>query len=135
MEKHEPGEAEQLLRRALTIYEGLGAMLPRHVAANCLELARLLHFTGRSAEANVLYRRAIATSESGQSEDAANLVLATGGLAALLAHSGDYTGAKLLYERAVTTAAKTFGADHPQTVGLKHQMEGLLLKMADTHLN
>ena len=82
-----------------------------------------------------LYRRAIASYEGGLPENAADLALATGGLASLLEHSGDYTGAKLLYQRAVTTAATALGADHPQTVGLRHQMEGLLFKMADTHLN
>jgi len=133
--KHEPGEAELLIRRALEIYEARKDPLPLHTASTCFELAKLLQFTGRPGEATPYYRRAIAAYEVNLPQDASGLVLATCGLASVLADSGDYTGAKLLYDRALTTAAKTLGPDHPQTVSLKQDMEGLLQRMADSHAN
>ena len=95
----------------------------------------MLQLSGRPGEAIPFYRRGIAGYEGGPPESASDLAVATGGLASLLEQSGDYVGAKLLYERAVAAAVTSLGAEHPQTVRLKRQMEGLLVKMADSHLN
>ena len=84
------------------------------------EAARLLNQTGlylndraKYAEAESLYKRAIAMGEKTLGAEHPNVATRLNNLAALYWNQGKYTEAEPLYQRAIAIGEKTLGAEHP----------------------
>jgi tetratricopeptide (TPR) repeat protein len=128
-------ESEQLLRRALLIYESAFGPEHRAVFSTSFHLATCLHKKGRFSEAEPLYRRALTISEKVWGPEHSETASAMGMLAKLLHSTGDLTGARLLMGRAYNIAAKTLGEKHPTTLDMKTTLTGLMMKLAPPPVN
>ena len=98
-------------------------------------LATCLHKKGRFAEAEPLYRRALAISEKVFGAEHSETASTMGMLAKLLHATGDLTGARLLMGRAYNIAAKTLGEKHATTLDMKNTLNGLMMKLAPPPVN
>jgi hypothetical protein len=58
-----------------------------------------------------------------------------GMLAQLLEATGDLAGAQLLASRSYNIAVKTLGDNHTATIGMKAQLNRLMMKLAPLHEN
>ena len=68
---------------------------------------------GRYAEAEPLYKRALAIQEKALGPDHPDVATALNNLAVLYRHQGRYAEAEPLYKRALAIEEKALGPDHP----------------------
>lgn len=110
------GEAEPLMRRALTIDEkSLGANHP-NVAVRLNNLSQLLKATNRLKEAEPLLRRALAISEQNMSANHPELALRLNNLAELYQDTNRFGEAEPLLRRSVSIFldfTRQTGYQHP----------------------
>ena len=105
--------AETHYRRAMEL-EGqiVGGAAPRMV--NLSGLARVLQQTGRNAEAESLYRQALAAVEEADGSDSATVSVMLSELAWVLMREGRPAEAELMFRRAVAIREKMTGGDELQ---------------------
>src|SRR5262249_41153950 len=101
----------------------------RDVAMNLNNLAGVVQRRGNVAEAEALYRRAIAIKEQALGPDHADLALALNNLALLLADQGHSSEAEPLYQRALGLIAPALGKEHPNLTGVRETYTALLRQM------
>ena len=107
-----PGDAELVLRRALTINErSLG---PNHaqVAVALNQLALVFEQRGRFDEAEPLYRRALAIREATDGPEHPATATVHNNLAALFRSQGRYGEAEAAFRRALAIREKALGPEH-----------------------
>jgi tetratricopeptide (TPR) repeat protein len=96
------------------------------VAAALSSRALALRALGRFAEAEPLFRRALAISEQGVGSDHPNVASALNNLAELLRATGRLGEAEPLYRRALDIGERVFGPDHPEVATDLNNLAGLL---------
>ena len=107
------GEAEILLRRALTIdKESYGPEHP-NVAIRLNNLATLLQDTNRLTEAEPLYRRALSIDEVSYGPQHPNVAIRLNNLANLLHNTNRLAEAELMMRRALTISKACYAPEHP----------------------
>ena len=91
------------------------ALGPDHpdVAQSLNNLALLYYHQGRYADAEPLYKRAIALNEKALGPDHPDVASSLNNLAALYQAQGRYAEAEPLYERSLAIQEKALGPDHP----------------------
>ena len=87
----------------------------RGLATDLNNLAALYRDTGRYAEAEPLYQRAIAIDEKALGPDHPGLATDLNNLAALYQATGRYAEAEPLFQRAIAIDEKALGPDHPDS--------------------
>ncbi|HWT15265.1 MAG TPA: serine/threonine-protein kinase [Patescibacteria group bacterium] len=107
-------KAAELMRRALTMFDGVDPDLPARIAA-LHNLATVLLDSGRHDEAEPLIREAIAATERTQGVDAAPLVILMEGLEQVLSARGALDQEHALGARRLAIARKNFAQDHAWT--------------------
>jgi tetratricopeptide (TPR) repeat protein len=115
-------EAEVHLRAAVDF----GAN-PREGARGLNNLARLLHETNRQAEAQPLYRRAIAVDEKSFGPGHPIVAIRLNNLAESLRATNRLTQAEPLYRRALAIDEKSYNPDHPNVARGLNNLAALLL--------
>ncbi len=105
-------EAEKRLVAALKEAEGFRPQDSR-LAATLNNLAELYRTQGRYAEAEPLYRRALAIDEKALGSDHPNVATDLNNLALLYHNQGKHAEAEPLYKRALAIDEKALGFDHP----------------------
>jgi CHAT domain-containing protein/Tfp pilus assembly protein PilF len=83
------------------------------VAKSLGSLAMLYADQGRYADAEPLYRRALAINEKRLGADHPDVATSLSGLAVLYTHQGRFADAEPLYRRALEINEKALGPDHP----------------------
>ena len=83
------------------------------LATSLNNLAELYRATGRYAQAEPLYERAIAIGEKALGPEHPDLATRLNNLAGLYRDTGRYAQAEPLYERAIAIGEKTLGPEHP----------------------
>jgi tetratricopeptide (TPR) repeat protein len=122
------GEAEPLLRQALSASAAaLGADHADTLAA-ASALASLLGDLGRLAEAAPLLRGALAGRRRALGSEHASTLRTMVSLAAVLREQGDAAGAAALYSEALDAARRALGVEHPDTLACMLSYAGLLLE-------
>ena len=91
---------------------GLAMTNLRHFSSD-MTLAELLREQGKYAEAEPLFRRALAISEKALGPEHPNVAKELNNLAALLQAQGKYAEAEPLFRRALAIDEKALGSDHP----------------------
>ncbi len=110
----DPRSAVEPLRQALALEEkdaGSGESVKIGRALN--NLANVLHAAGRYADAEPLFRRALAVYEKALGPDHPDVAIACGNLANVLRAAGRYADAEPLLRRALAVYEKALGPDHP----------------------
>jgi tetratricopeptide (TPR) repeat protein len=97
------------------------------VAANLHNLAAVLFARGDLAQAEQLYRRALAVKEKLLGADSTDAALTLNNLGALLKLAGRPEEAAGLLERAVTVLQDRIAPDHPHLVLARANLESALL--------
>lgn len=92
-------------------------------------LALLHDRGGRYAEAEPLYRRALAILESALSPEHASVAQSLDNLALLYDEQGRYAKAEPLYKRALTAWGQTLGPTHPKLATTLENYAALLRKV------
>ena len=87
---------------------------------------------GRYAEAEPLYKRALAISEKAIGPEHPDVAASLGNLGKLYQAQGRYAEAEPLYNRALLISEKVLGADHPKTTTLRSNLQKLRQSMAPT---
>jgi len=122
-------EAEEMLLRALAIYEqGMGPdfiMAGRTFSA----LGDLYHLQGRGVEAEVAYRRAVAIYEQEPDLDNPLIANAFAHLAIFYTEQDRDEEAVSLYQQALGIYERGAGANHPEAVEIRARYDALLTKM------
>jgi tetratricopeptide (TPR) repeat protein len=126
MGTNRPGEAEQLLRRALAIDEKSSGTDHPSVAIHLNNLAGLLQASNRLAQAEPFYRRALAIDEKSSGTDRPDLAIDLNNLAGLLQATNRLSQAEPLYRRALAIDEKSSGTDHPDVATDLNNLAGLL---------
>ncbi len=106
-------QAEKLLLAALKEAEKFGEQDPR-LAASLNNLAALYDTQGKYAQAEPLYRRALAIREKVLGPEHPAVATSLNNLAGLYYAQGKYTQAEPLFQRALAIREKTLGASHPK---------------------
>jgi tetratricopeptide (TPR) repeat protein len=124
--KAELGEAEYLMRQALTITEAnFGPESPS--VATCLNnLGELLRATNRLAEAEPLYRRALLINETRYGSNDPTVAIGLNNLALLLRTTNRLAEAESLYRRALLINEASYGLHHPTVAVCLNNLAGLL---------
>ncbi len=123
-------EAEKQLVAALKEAEGLGPQDPR-LATTLNNLALLYDAQGKYAEAEPLYKRALAIREQVLGPEHRSVATSLSNLAELYKAQGKYAEAEPLYKRSLAIREKALGPAHPDaTQGWAH----LVLKLARSNL-
>jgi tetratricopeptide (TPR) repeat protein len=120
------GEAEELLRRALTFDERTFGLNHPNVATCLNNLAALLHETNRLEEAEILYRRALAIDEHCFGSNDPKVATCLNNLAALLHDTDRLKEAEILYRRALAVDEHSFGPNHPRVATHLNNLAQLL---------
>ena len=91
------------------------ALGPEHpnVALSLNNLAGLYAHQGRYADAEPLYKRALAIREKALGPDHPDVAASLNNLAELYANQGRYADAEPLYKRSLAISEKALGPDHP----------------------
>ncbi len=105
-------EAEKQLAAALKEAEGFGPQDPR-LAINLDNLAELYRAQGRYAEAEPLYKRALAIFEKALGPEHPDVAINLDNLAGLYHAQGKYAEAEPLVKRALAIFEKVLGPEHP----------------------
>jgi tetratricopeptide (TPR) repeat protein len=111
-------EAERYYKRAAVNDDENTLYLDAH--------ARILKTLGRYAEAEPLYRRALAIDEKALGLKHPDVATSLNNLAGLLYKQGKYVEAEPLYRRALAIGEKTLGPDHPAVATRLNNLAGLL---------
>ncbi|HEV7672171.1 MAG TPA: tetratricopeptide repeat protein [Thermoanaerobaculia bacterium] len=107
------GEAEPLMRRALSIAEAIFGAGHPEVAIRLNNLALLLQSTNRLGEAEPLMRQALSIDEARFGADHPAVARKLNNLALLLQATNRLEEAEPLMRRALSIDESSFGADHP----------------------
>jgi tetratricopeptide (TPR) repeat protein len=107
-------EAEQLLRRALSLDERCFGPDHPNVATCLNNLAALLHDSNRLEEAEVLYRRALAIDEKSFGANDGQVATCLNNLAELLYEKNQLKEAEELYRRALDVDERSPGPNQPK---------------------
>ena len=102
------------------------------VAIRLNNLAQLLKATNRHAEAEPLYKRALAIDEQSFGPDHPNVARGLNNLALLLQATNRHAEAEPLYKRALAIDEQSFGPDHPK-VAIRLNNLAQLLKATNRH--
>ena len=117
-------EAEQLMRKGLSIDEKNFGKKHRYVGDDLSNLAGLLYVTNRMAEAELLMRRALSIYEKSLDKIDTTLARGLNNLARLLQATNRMDEAKSLYYRSLNILAKSYGREHPMVAqGLNNLAE------------
>ena len=111
-------EAERYYKRAAVNDDENTLYLDAH--------ATILQTLGRYAEAEPLYRRALAIGEKRLGPDHPAVATSLNNLALLLKTQGKYVEAEPLYRRALAIGEKRLGPDHPAVATRLNNLAGLL---------
>ena len=103
-----------------------------NVATGLNNLAGLLRVTNRRADAEPLYRWALAIDEKSFGPDHPNVARDLNNLALLLTETDRHAEAEPLYRRALAINEKSFGPDHPDVATVRNN---LTLLMSNTKRN
>ncbi len=113
-------EAEKQWAAALKEAEGFGPQDPR-LATSLNNLAQVYRAQGRYAEAEPLYKRALAIQEKALGPDHPSVAKSLNNLAELYRAQGRYEEAELRYKRALAIMEKALGPEHPDVaLGLEN---------------
>ena len=121
----------QLLQKALREAEKFGADDPR-VAVTLHNLGNLAATQGKTAEAEPLYRRALAILEKVRGPDHSQTAVARLGLADLLAAQGNDAEAEANYRAALRAFEKVLGPAHPIVATTLERYAALLRRAGRT---
>jgi tetratricopeptide (TPR) repeat protein len=124
-------EAEKSWVAAAKEAEAFGPEDPR-LATSLNNLALLYHARGRYAEAEPLYRRALAIWEKAQGSDHPDVATAVNNLAELYLARGRYVDAEPLLRRALALREKALGPDHPDVAQSLNNLAALSTPKAGT---
>ena len=117
-------EAEKQFTAAVKEAEGFGPQDPR-LATSLNNLAVLYRTKGRYAEAESLYKRALAIDEKALGSDHPDFASDLNNLAELYRTQGKYAEAESLYKRALAIAEIALGPDHPLVATILSNLERL----------
>ncbi len=106
-------EAEPLMERAVTIFEGSLGEQHTNVAVALNNLATLFQATNRLGEAEPLMERVVTIFEISLGEQHPNVAVALNNLAQLLKATNRLAEAEPLMRRALAIDEQSFGATHP----------------------
>jgi tetratricopeptide (TPR) repeat protein len=120
-------EAEELLRRALRIYEEAPEPETHCLADHLNTLGYLFRMQARHAEAEPFFRRSLAMSEKTMGASHPDVVWPLGNLASTLGHLSRYSEAEPLFRRALKLTEEALGPDHPGTAMTLYKFSVLLL--------
>jgi CHAT domain-containing protein/tetratricopeptide (TPR) repeat protein len=103
----------------LTIESPYKALASEHpyVAQSLSDLAEVYRAQGRYADAEPLYRRALAIFEKARGYDQPNVAIALHNLAVLYENQGRFADAEPLFKQSLAIGEKALGPDHP-SVGI-----------------
>jgi tetratricopeptide (TPR) repeat protein len=90
------------------------------------KLGQLLKSKARQAEAEPLYRRALAIAEASYGQDHTNVAACLNNLANLLRDTNRFAEAEPLYRRALAIAEASHGPNHPEVVTSLNNLAALL---------
>lgn len=124
------GEAEPLMRRALSINEENFGPAHPNVSTLLSNLVQILVETNRVAEAEPLMRRALAVSEEHFGPGHPNAAIPLNNLASLLMRAGRFLEAEPLLRRALEIDENSLGANDPN-VAVRLSNLGYLLRFTD----
>lgn len=113
-----------------TVAEAEPNLPPDRLAYVLNEAAVFHNDSGQYAEAEALFRRALAASERVSGTDDSNTLTSLNNLAALLSSKGDFLGAEAQYRRALEAMEGLLGLDHPLTLTCVNNLAVLLTKKA-----
>ena len=99
------------------------ALGPDHpdVATSLNNLAELYQAQGRYADAEPLYKRALAIHEKALGPDHPDVATSLNNLAVLYQAQGRYADAEPLYKRSLAIREKALGPDHPDVAAIAEQ--------------
>ncbi len=118
-------EGRELLLAALQEAEKFGEQDPR-LASSLNDLAGLHRDAGNYAEAQPLFKRALAIRESALGPDHPDVAASLNNLASLYYAQGDYAEAEQLYERSLAIVESALGPDHPDVATVLENYSELL---------
>ncbi len=121
-------EAAKLFEAALKETEEFGPEDPR-LALSLNELALLYQAQGKYAQAEPLYKRALAVAEQALGPNHPQVATSLNNLALLYHHQGKYAEAEPLYKRALAIREKVLGPEHPHVAACLENYSVLLRKM------
>ncbi|MGA9333878.1 MAG: serine/threonine-protein kinase [Rudaea sp.] len=119
MARGEYAHAEPVLRDANDLYSALPELDARHRGANTTRLATLMHYTGRYAEAESMFRQALRQQIASLGSKAFSTLVTRQHLADLLHSRGRYADAIAEYARALADARATLGEAAGLTAALE----------------
>ncbi|CAM9701826.1 unnamed protein product, partial [Chrysoparadoxa australica] len=120
------GLVEDMGTMTLAVKEkALGVDHPDY-ATTLHNLARLLHYQGKYAAAEPLYRGVLAVREKALGVDHPKYASTLNNLAGLLLEQGKYDAAEPLYRRALEVSEKALGVDHPKYAATLNNLANLL---------
>jgi tetratricopeptide (TPR) repeat protein/tRNA A-37 threonylcarbamoyl transferase component Bud32 len=122
MARGDYARAEPLLREAHDVYAQLPVIDPQHRGAIDGSLATLMHYTGRYAESETLYRQALDQRIAAIGEHGYWTLVARQYFADLLHSRGRYAEAIGELERAVAGAYATIGEQAPLSAALQRNL-------------
>jgi tetratricopeptide (TPR) repeat protein len=125
-------EAEDVLHRALAIYEHLPEPPFPAYGVTLTELAYLYEAQGKHAQAVPLLQRDLDLSEQKLGPDHSDTAIALNNLAYLYREQGKYAEAEPLYQRSLAIREQVLGPDHPNTGITLKFYASLLRKMQRT---
>ena len=114
--------AEPVLREAHAVYAQLPVVDLQHRGSSTGSLATLMHYTGRYAESEALYREALGQRIAAIGENAYWTLVARQYFADLLHSRGRYAEAIAELERALAGAVDTIGEQAPLTAALQRNL-------------
>src|SRR2546428_8884116 len=117
-------EAERLFIDAIKEVEGFGPGDPR-LPASLNSLAELYRTRSKYAEAEALYKRALAIREKTLGPDHPEGATSLNNLAVLYHDERKNAEAEALYKRAPAIRGKTWGPDHPDVASRLNNLAGL----------
>jgi len=127
----EYAEAEELLRRAVEIFEGAGASRADALPAALNNLARSINSQGESAAAERMYERARDAFAALHGADHPSVAIADNNVATLKHARGEYAGAARSYRNVIATLGPLMGEDHPTVATVRHNLGFALFDMGD----
>lgn len=121
-------EAEDIMRRALTMRQKtLGDAHP-DVASSMVALASVYYRQSRYAEAEGMYRTALGIQRAALGEAHKDTGQTLNNLASALNEQGKYKDAEELYRNALQSARRAFGDQHPDTASILQNLASVLTK-------
>ena len=123
-------EARPLFERAVSIYRAID---PEHPAMGTIicNLALLFEDQGDFANADPLFRRALAIREKAFGPNHPETANSLNCVAGALEREGDLVGARNMYERACSICNKTLGPTHPYTAKCLHNLAHVVERLGD----